>query len=104
VYYDAGPRVLTRGVLEIGLDLRSLGPLLPSQGMPAEEPSGCDDLHRAWNELRPLRKCVTAEPGSVPSVELLEVDLDGKRITVRGSNLDVAPLGAAIEWARYEAV
>jgi len=48
-------------------------------------------------------QAVCAELESVAGVEQIEVDLDRKRVVVRGENLDDAALRAAIEEAGYEA-
>lgn len=50
--------------------------------------------------------CETAvkqEISAVPGVEEVTVDLDTKRVEVRGSSLDDAAIRAAIEEAGYEA-
>ena len=49
-------------------------------------------------------RAVGGEVGSVAGVEDVDVDLDTKRVTVRGSGLDDRSLRAAIEEAGYEAV
>ena len=49
------------------------------------------------------KAAVTEELQSVPGVEAVDVDLDTKVVTVRGSSLEDAPLRAAIEEAGYEA-
>jgi len=46
---------------------------------------------------------VSAELEQVAGVESVDVDLETKLVTVRGSNLDDAVLRAAIEDAGYEA-
>lgn len=46
---------------------------------------------------------VSAELSAVPGVESVEVDLETKRVVVRGGALDDAALRAAIEEAGYEA-
>ena len=46
---------------------------------------------------------VSEEVQSVAGVEAVDVDLDTKLVTVRGSALDDAALRAAIEEAGYEA-
>lgn len=46
---------------------------------------------------------VTQEVEAVEGVEEVEVDLDTKLVTVRGSGLEDAALRAAIEEAGYEA-
>ncbi len=49
------------------------------------------------------KRAVTSELLEVGGVESVDVDLDSKRVTVRGSNLDDAALRAAVEEAGYEA-
>ena len=46
---------------------------------------------------------VSSELREVPGVENVDVDLDTKLVTVRGSSLDDTALRAAIEEAGYEA-
>ena len=46
---------------------------------------------------------VTEEVSAVPGVESVVVDLDSKRVEVRGTALEDAALRAAIEEAGYEA-
>ena len=46
---------------------------------------------------------VTAEIGQVAGVESVDVELDTKRVTVRGRDLDDRALRAAIDEAGYEA-
>lgn len=46
---------------------------------------------------------VSSELREVPGVETVDVDLDTKLVTVRGSSLDDTALRAAIEEAGYEA-
>jgi copper chaperone CopZ len=46
---------------------------------------------------------VSAEVGAVAGVESVDVDLDGKLVTVRGSVLDDAAIRAAIDEAGYQA-
>jgi copper chaperone len=50
--------------------------------------------------------CVIAisdEVGQVPGIESVDVELDSKRVTVRGSELDDGALRAAIHETGYEA-
>lgn len=49
------------------------------------------------------KQAVTDEVSAVAGVESVEVDLDSKRVTVAGSDLDDASLRAAIDEAGYEA-
>ena len=49
------------------------------------------------------KRAVTSELLEVGGVESVDVDLDSKSVTVRGSNLDDAALRAAVEEAGYEA-
>ena len=49
------------------------------------------------------KRAVASELLEVGGVESVDVDLDSKRVTVRGSNLDDAALRAAVEEAGYEA-
>jgi copper chaperone len=49
------------------------------------------------------RAAITDEVGSVGGVREVLVDLEGKRVVVRGERLDDAALRAAIEEAGYEA-
>jgi copper chaperone len=46
---------------------------------------------------------IREEVSEVEGVEEIDVDLDSKRVTVRGSALDDAALRAAIEEAGYQA-
>ena len=48
-------------------------------------------------------RAVSEEVSSVDGVESVSVDLETKRVVVRGSALDDASLRAAIEEAGYEA-
>ncbi|MFL5944311.1 MAG: heavy-metal-associated domain-containing protein [Gaiellaceae bacterium] len=48
-------------------------------------------------------RAVEEEVGAVPGVESVDVDLESKRVVVRGAALDDAKLRAAIEEAGYEA-
>ena len=48
-------------------------------------------------------RAVSEELGQVEGVDSVEVDLDTKRVTVRGRRLEDASLRAAIEEAGYEA-
>jgi copper chaperone len=48
------------------------------------------------------RTAITGEVGGVAGVESVEVDLDGKIVTVRGEALDDAALRAAIDEAGYD--
>ena len=48
-------------------------------------------------------RAVSEELSAVPGVESVAVDLETKRVVVRGSGLDDAALRAAIEEAGYEA-
>jgi len=49
------------------------------------------------------RTAITEEVAPLPGVEAVEVDLDAKRVAVRGAGLDDAAIRAAIEEAGYEA-
>jgi copper chaperone CopZ len=49
------------------------------------------------------RSAITAEVAAVSGVATVDVDLDAKRVTVGGSELDDAALVAAIDKAGYEA-
>ena len=49
------------------------------------------------------RDAVTREVGAIEGVQSVDVDLEGKLVTVTGSNLDDSALRAAIEEAGYEA-
>jgi copper chaperone len=49
------------------------------------------------------KRAVTSELLEVGGVESVDVDLDSKRVTVRGSNLDDVVLRAAVEEAGHEA-
>ena len=46
---------------------------------------------------------ISAEVARVPGVTTVQVDLDGKRVTVRGARLDAACLREAIGEAGYDA-
>ena len=46
---------------------------------------------------------VSSELSQVAGVESVEIDLEAKRVTVRGNDLQDEPLRAAIEEAGYEA-
>jgi copper chaperone len=48
-------------------------------------------------------RAVREEVGAVDGVSSVTVDLDSKRVTVTGENLDDAALRAAIDEAGYEA-
>jgi copper chaperone CopZ len=48
-------------------------------------------------------QAVSSELATVRGVESVDVDLDSKLVTVRGSDLDDRALRAAIEEAGYEA-
>ena len=48
-------------------------------------------------------RAVEEEVGAVPGVACVDVDLDTKRVSVRGEGLDDASLRAAIEEAGYAA-
>jgi copper chaperone len=48
------------------------------------------------------RVAITQEVGAAAGVEAVDVDLEGKTVTVRGSDLDDVELRAAIEEAGYE--
>ena len=50
------------------------------------------------------RVAVTEEVCSVDGVETVEVDLDSKRVRVRGDGVDDAAVVAAIDEAGYDAV
>jgi copper chaperone CopZ len=47
---------------------------------------------------------ISAEVGAVPGVERVDVDLEHKRVAVRGRDLDGSAIRAAIYDAGYEAV
>ena len=49
------------------------------------------------------KRAVASELLEVGGVESVDVDLDSKSVTVRGSNLDDAALRVAVEEAGYEA-
>jgi copper chaperone CopZ len=49
------------------------------------------------------RAAVTEEVSAVAGVDGVDVDLDAKLVTIRGTNLDDARLRDAIEEAGYEA-
>lgn len=49
------------------------------------------------------KAAVSSELQEVAGVETVDVDLDAKLVTVRGSDLDDAALRAAIDEAGYEA-
>jgi copper ion binding protein len=46
---------------------------------------------------------ITAEVIDVPGVTTVDVDLENKSVTVKGTNLDDAAIRAAIDEAGYEA-
>ena len=48
-------------------------------------------------------RAVRDEVATVAGVEAVEVDLDGKRVSVRGSGFDDASIRAAIAAAGYDA-
>jgi copper chaperone CopZ len=48
------------------------------------------------------RAAITAEVEKVPGVRGVDVDLDAKRVTVAGAQLDDATVRAAIEEAGYD--
>lgn len=48
-------------------------------------------------------RAITEEVSAVKGVESVEVDLEAKRVTISGSELDDAALRAAIDEAGYEA-
>jgi copper chaperone CopZ len=48
------------------------------------------------------RAAITEEVSSVAGVESVDVDLDDKRVTVRGDGLDDAAVRAAIDEAGYD--
>jgi copper chaperone len=48
-------------------------------------------------------RAVREEVSTVAGVELVEVDLESKRVSVRGESLDDAAIRAAISEAGYEA-
>jgi copper chaperone len=50
------------------------------------------------------RVAITQEIGAARGVEAVDVDLEAKMVTVRGSGLDDAELRVAIDEAGYEAV
>ena len=49
------------------------------------------------------RAAITEEVASLAGVAAVDVDLDAKRVAVRGAELDDAAIRAAIEEAGYEA-
>jgi copper chaperone CopZ len=49
------------------------------------------------------RRAVSAELREVEGVDEVDVDLDSKRVVVRGASLDDAAMRAAIAQAGYEA-
>lgn len=49
------------------------------------------------------KAAVTEEVSAVPGVELVAIDLQSKRVEVRGIALDDAEIRAAIEEAGYDA-
>ena len=49
------------------------------------------------------RAAITEEIQEVPGVDEIDVDLDSKRVTVRGAGLDDTVIRAAIDEAGYEA-
>jgi copper chaperone len=49
------------------------------------------------------RAAITAEVTAVAGVETVDVDLETRRVTVNGDNLDDAALRSAIDEAGYEA-
>jgi len=49
------------------------------------------------------RAAITEEVAPLAGVESVDVDLDAKRVAVRGAELDDAAIRAAIEEAGYEA-
>lgn len=48
------------------------------------------------------RAAIAADVGAVPGVAAVDVDLDAKRVTVTGSELDDGVLRAAIDEAGYD--
>lgn len=48
-------------------------------------------------------RAVKSEVGDVPGVQSVDVDLDTKLVTVRGEDLDLAQVVAAIDEAGYRA-
>ena len=48
------------------------------------------------------RAAITAEVGTLPGVADVEVDLEAKRVSVAGSQLDDAAIRAAIDEAGYD--
>jgi copper chaperone len=48
------------------------------------------------------RAAITAEVGNLPGVAGVEVDLEAKRVSVAGSQLDDAAIRAAIDEAGYD--
>ena len=48
------------------------------------------------------RAAIEEEVGHVPGVDAVDVDLDAKRVRVRGSALDDAALRSAIDEAGYD--
>lgn len=48
------------------------------------------------------RAAITAEVEKVPGVASIDVDLDAKRVTVAGEQLDDAAVRAAIDEAGYD--
>jgi copper chaperone CopZ len=49
------------------------------------------------------RTAITREVGAVAGVESVDVDLEGKRVTIVGADLSDADLVAAIDEAGYDA-
>jgi copper chaperone len=48
------------------------------------------------------RAAITAEVAMVPGVASVDVDLDARRVTITGSELDDAAVRAAIDEAGYD--
>ena len=61
------------------------------------------DLHRSGDACNSCRLTITEELEEVAGVREIDVDLDAKRVTVRGDDLDDATLRAAIGEAGYAA-
>jgi copper chaperone len=51
---------------------------------------------------RHCRAAITAEVAMVPGVASVDVDLDARRVTVSGEQLDDAAIRAAIDEAGYD--
>ena len=60
-------------------------------------------LHGPGHQLRHCVQAVSTEVEALDGVESVTVDLDAKRVVVRGADLDDAAIRAAIDEAGYEA-